>query len=79
MHVPYTHPAPMPATTAPRYSTGSDCAAASMSQAAPTITPPNTTTSRGPKRSTSQPSTGTSHVSVRTNIVNATWIEARVQ
>ena len=37
-----------------------------------TTMPPNMTTIRGPKRSTNQPSTGTSHVSVATNIVNAT-------
>src|SRR5262249_14566189 len=37
------------------------------------------TTIRGPNRSTNQPSTGTSHVSVATKIVNATWMLVRPQ
>ncbi len=37
------------------------------------------TTIRGPKRSTNQPSTGTSHVSVATKIVKATWMSVRPQ
>src|SRR6266852_708788 len=41
--------------------------------------PPTRTTSRGPKRSTRYPSTGTSQVSSKTNTENATWIEARPQ
>src|SRR6266851_8725156 len=45
----------------------------------PTRTPPTNTTIFGPKRSTSQPSTGTSQVSVSTKIVKATWIAARPQ
>src|SRR5690349_16908534 len=45
----------------------------------PTSTPPTRTTIFGPKRSTSQPSTGTSQVSVKTKIVKATWIAARPQ
>src|SRR5712675_1031974 len=45
----------------------------------PTRMPPTKATSFGPKRSTSQPSIGTSQVSVSTKIVNATWIEARPQ
>src|SRR5205085_957634 len=36
-------------------------------------------TGRGPNRSTRYPSTGTSHVSVSTKMVNATWIAARPQ
>src|SRR6266699_7332620 len=50
-----------------------------MAQAMPTRMPPTRTTIFGPKRSTSQPSTGTSHVSVSTKIVKATWIAARPQ
>ena len=42
-----------------------------MVQAAATTIPPNITTIRGPNRSTNHPSTGTSHVSVSTNIVKA--------
>ncbi len=34
---------------------------------------------RGPNRSTKYPSTGTSQVSVRMKIVNATWMAARPQ
>ena len=45
----------------------------------PTSTPPITTTILGPKRSTNQPSIGTSQVSVSTKMVKATWIEARPQ
>src|SRR5438067_10690110 len=48
-------------------------------QAMPTSTPPPRTMERGPKRSTSQPSIGTSHVSVMTKMLNATWIAARPQ
>src|SRR5207253_4045449 len=48
-------------------------------QAMPTRIPPTNTTIFRPKRSTSQPSTGTSHVSVSTKIVKATWIAARPQ
>ena len=35
------------------------------------------TTIFGPNRSTNQPSTGTSQVSVSTKMLNATWIAAR--
>src|SRR5436309_1037868 len=45
----------------------------------PTSTPPTTTTILGPKRSTNQPSTGTSQVSVNTKMVKATWMAARSQ
>src|SRR6516162_3020093 len=45
----------------------------------PTRMPPTNTTIFGPKRSTSQPSTGTSQVSVSTKIVKATWIAGRPQ
>src|ERR1700720_1673344 len=40
---------------------------------------PTTTTNFGPKRSTNQPSTGTSQVSVSTKMLKATWIAARPQ
>src|SRR5882757_8678288 len=43
------------------------------------MTPPNITTTCGPKRSTNQASTGTSQVSVTTKIVNAIWMAARPQ
>src|SRR5437870_13893253 len=43
----------------------------------PTSTPPTRTTIFGPKRSTNQPSIGTSQVSVKTKIVKAIWIAAR--
>src|ERR1700682_1586070 len=50
-----------------------------MTQAIPHRTPPTKITIRGPYLSTNQPSIGTSHVSNRTNSVNATWIAARSQ
>src|ERR1700730_14618279 len=50
-----------------------------ITHAMATRTPPTKTTILGPNRSTSQPSTGTSQVSVRTKIVNATWMAARPQ
>src|SRR5438094_9824265 len=50
-----------------------------MTQAMRARTPPNSTTGLGPKRSTSQPSIGTSHVSVMTKMLKATWMAARVQ
>src|ERR1700720_1165465 len=50
-----------------------------MIQAIPHRTPPTKITIRGPYLSTNQPSIGTSHVSNRTNSVNATWIDARSQ
>ena len=50
-----------------------------IAQATPTRMPPTSTTIFGPNRSTNQPSTGTSQVSVRTKMVNATWIAARPQ
>src|SRR5438445_8261058 len=50
-----------------------------MAQAMPTRMPPIMTTIFGPKRSTNQPSTGTSQVSVNTKMLNATWIAARPQ
>src|SRR3954470_10118391 len=43
----------------------------------PQSSPPNRVTMRGPYLSTNQPSIGTSHVSVTTKIVKATWIAAR--
>src|SRR6266480_3023596 len=50
-----------------------------MTQAIPHRTPPTKITIRGPYLSTNHPSIGTSHVSNRTNSVNATWIDARSQ
>src|SRR5207253_3304582 len=50
-----------------------------MIQAIAHRTPPTKITIRGPYLSTNQPSIGTSHVSNRTNSVNATWIDARSQ
>src|SRR5665213_3887343 len=47
-----------------------------MIQESPARMPPTSTTGRGPNLSISQPSTGTSHVSQSTKIVNATWIAA---
>src|SRR5919197_5331799 len=70
-HVPYTAPAPTPDIAAARYSIGSELANELSAHAIATTPPPNMTTMRGPKRSTNQPSTGTSHVSVATKIVNA--------
>src|SRR5688500_17170097 len=60
--VPYTAPAPMPATIADAYSIGSVDAHAFIIHDKPTNTPAQTTTMRGPNRSTSHPSPGTSHV-----------------
>src|SRR5260221_8504920 len=50
-----------------------------MTKAIPHSTPPTKITIRGPYLSTNHPSIGTSHVSNRTNSVNATWIDARSQ
>src|SRR5215831_15135502 len=50
-----------------------------IAHAKPTRMPPTKTTIFGPKRSTSQPSIGTSQVSVNTKIVKAIWIAARPQ
>src|SRR5947207_8592411 len=50
-----------------------------MIQAIPHRTPPTKITIRGPYLSTNQHSIGTSHVSNRTNSVNATCIDARPQ
>src|SRR5262245_16302432 len=78
-HVPYTAPAPTPASISAKYSIPSELANAFRDHAIATTTPPNMTTSRGPNRSTNQPSTGTSHVSVATKIVKATWMLVRPQ
>src|SRR5665213_3606019 len=48
MHVPYTIPAPTPATTAPAYNTVSEWAFASITHAIPERTPPVATMTRGP-------------------------------
>src|SRR6267154_454308 len=56
-----------------------ESAMALMAQAMPTRMPPIRTTIFGPKRSTNQPSTGTSQVSVSTKMLKATWIAARPQ
>src|SRR5579864_1460104 len=70
--VPYTAPAPMPPTTAEKYSTPRDVAYEFMTQDKPARIPPTSTTGRGPNRSINQPSTGTSQVSQSTNTENAT-------
>src|SRR5579864_943701 len=70
-HVPYTPPAPIPAMTADTYSIGKVVAYELMTHARPAHTAPPATTGRGPNLSTSQPSTGTSHVSVRMKIAKA--------
>src|ERR1700754_442142 len=62
--VPYTQPAPTPEINAAIYSTGSVGAYASRIQPRPAQIAPPITTGRGPKRSTSQPSIGTSQGSV---------------
>src|SRR5665213_3522573 len=79
MHVPYTIPAPTPATTAPAYNTVSEWAFASITHAIPERTPPVATMTRGPYLSTSAASNGTSHVSTSTKIVKETWTAARLQ
>src|SRR5205085_1284294 len=79
MHVPYTPPAPRPPSAAAKYSIGSESATELSAQATATSTPQIETTHLGPKRSTRYPSTGTSHVSSRTKIVNATWMDALPQ
>src|ERR1700709_45024 len=66
--VPYTPPAPIPAMTADTYNIGNVVASEFMPHASPAHTAPTATTGRGPNLSTSQPSTGTSHVSVRMKI-----------
>ncbi|HEY6237329.1 MAG TPA: hypothetical protein VIW69_19665 [Candidatus Elarobacter sp.] len=77
MHVPYTMPAPTPATTPPVYSIAKLCAFASITHAMPASSPPIATMIRGPYLSTSAASNGTSQVSTTTKIVNDTWIAAR--
>ena len=69
--VPYTAPAPMPESAAATYNSQSELANEFNVQAAATKTPPNATTIRGPKRSTNQPSIGTSHVSVAMKMLKA--------
>src|ERR1051325_2908889 len=69
----------MPPMAAATYSTISESAIELMAQAMAQSRPPTSTTMRGPNLSTNQPSTGTSHVSVTTKIVNATWMPARLQ
>src|SRR5580698_6932092 len=70
-HVPYTPPAPIPAITEAVYSSASDVAQEYITHAMPAHNAPQATTGRGPNLSTSQPSTGTSHVSVRMKRENA--------
>ncbi|MNN33898.1 hypothetical protein D3C81_1476750 [compost metagenome] len=72
--VPYTPPAPMPAITAAIYNSGSVVAYAFITHASPAQIAPPATTGRGPNLSTSQPSSGTSQVSVTMKMENATWI-----
>src|SRR4030095_557723 len=76
--VPYTQPAPTPPITAPAYSIGRVSAWEFRTQARPARIAPPATTGRGPNLSTSQPSIGTSQVSVTMKIVNASWIAALV-
>ncbi len=64
----------MPAITAARYSCGRLVAYALMTQASPAHTAPHATTGRGPILSTSQPSSGTSQVSVTMKMEKATWM-----
>jgi len=45
----------------------------------PHSSPPNSVTALGPYLSTNQPSIGTSQVSVRMKMVNATWMPVRSQ
>ena len=75
-HVPYTQPAPTPATTAAMYRCTRLVACASMIQPSAAQIEPPMTTGRGPNLSTSQPSTGTSQVSVTMKMVKAVWIAA---
>src|SRR5713101_1747665 len=69
----------MPPLSAAMYRVHRSVASELSAQAMPTRMPPTSTTIFGPKRSTSQPSTGTSQVSVSTKMVKATWIAARPQ
>ncbi len=48
MQVPYTMPAPTPASAPAKYSTGSEWAFPSITQAMPARTPPMATMTRGP-------------------------------
>src|SRR5581483_5546150 len=77
--VPYTAPAPIPPITAEKYSMPSELAYELRIHEIPARMPPTSTTGRGPNRSISQPSTGTSQVSHSTKTENATWIAAFVQ
>src|ERR1700757_4298448 len=67
--VPYTQPAPIPAMTDATYRGERLVAWALMPQPSPAHSAPPITTGRGPNLSTSQPSTGTSHVSVTMKVV----------
>src|SRR4029077_16908510 len=69
----------MPPIAAAMYRVDRSVAIELSAQAIPTRIPPTNTTILGPKRSTSQPSIGTSQVSVSTKIAKATWIAARPQ
>src|SRR5689334_23497191 len=69
----------MPPTAAATYRNVSESANEFMAQAIPQRAPPIRTTIFGPNRSTNQPSTGTSQVSVNTKMLKATCIEARPQ
>src|ERR1700736_4306302 len=69
----------MPPKAAATYSIGSELAKEFKTQASAIRIEAPSTTTRGAKRSTRYPSTGTSQVSIRTKIVNATWIADRPQ
>src|SRR5215813_11147863 len=72
-------PAPTLPIAAATYSIVSESATEFMTQAIATSTPLRPTMTLGPNLSIKYPSNGTSHVSVRTKIVNATWMAARPQ
>src|ERR1700733_8185920 len=61
------------------YNSHNELAKALSAHAPATKIPPSATTTRGPKRSTNQPSTGTSHVSVAMKTLNASWMAAAPQ
>src|SRR5215467_1524395 len=72
-------PAPTPPIAAATYSIVSESATEFMTQAIATSTPLRPTMTLGPNLSIKYPSNGTSHVSVNTKIVKATWIAALPQ
>src|SRR5262245_5286522 len=69
----------MPPMAAATYNMVSESATEFSIQAMATRMLQTSTTIFGPKRSTIQPSIGTSQVSMTTKMVNATWMEGRPQ